>query len=59
MDKSEILLALITFLLAALVYETGDGTTPEFIVIPTLLILIGMPIYLIGAILIEIDPLPR
>ncbi|XVH33414.1 hypothetical protein ACNS7O_15575 (plasmid) [Haloferacaceae archaeon DSL9] len=53
MDKSETLLALIAFLLAALVYETGDGTTPAFIVIPSFLILFGIPVYTFEAILIE------
>ncbi|WP_178917861.1 hypothetical protein [Natronomonas gomsonensis] len=53
MNRTELFLALIVFLLAALIYETGDGTTPEFIVIPVLLILFVIPIYAIGALIIE------
>ena len=53
MDRTELLLALIVFLLAALVYETGDGTTPEFIVIPVLMILFIFPVYVVGTVIIE------
>jgi len=45
MDRTELFLALIVFLLAALVYETGDGNTPEFIVVPVLLLIFMFPIY--------------
>ncbi|MDZ5813178.1 MAG: hypothetical protein ACOCPY_01520 [Halorubrum sp.] len=53
MDRTELFLALITFLLAALVYETGDGDTPEFIVIPVLMILFIFPVYVVGTVVIE------
>ncbi len=53
MDRTELLLALIAFLLAALVYETGDGNTPEFIVIPVLMILFIFPVYVVGTVIIE------
>jgi hypothetical protein len=53
MDRTELLLALIAFLLAALVYETGDGNTPEFIVIPVLMILFILPVYVVGTVIIE------
>jgi len=53
MDRTELLLALIAFLLAALVYETGDGTTPEFIVIPVMMVLFVLPIYVVGTVIIE------
>lgn len=53
MDRTESLLGLLVFLLAALVYETGDGHTPEFIAIPVLLILFLFPVYLIGVVFIE------
>lgn len=53
MDRTELLLALIAFLLAALVYETGDGNTPEFIVIPVLMILFILPVYVVGTLIIE------
>jgi len=47
MDRNEIYLATITYLLAALVYETGNGNTPGFIAVLVLLILYGLPIYVI------------
>ena len=53
MDRTELLLALIAFLLAALVYETGDSNTPEFIVIPVLIILFILPVYVVGTTIIE------
>lgn len=53
MDRTELLLALIAFLLAALVYETGDGNTPEFIVIPVLMILFILPVSVVGTLIIE------
>lgn len=53
MDRTELLLALIAFLLAALVYETGDGNTPEFIVFPVLMILFILPVYVVGTAIIE------
>ncbi|WP_226042877.1 hypothetical protein [Natrinema sp. DC36] len=53
MDRTELLLALIAFLLAALVYETGDGNTPVFIVIPVLMILFMLPVYVAGTAIIE------
>lgn len=53
MDRTELFLALIVYLLAALVYETGGGNTPEFIVIPLLLIIFVFPFYVGGALIIE------
>lgn len=53
MDRIELFLALLVFLLAALVYEMGDGNTPEFIVIPVMLILFIFPLYVIGTLIIE------
>lgn len=53
MDRTELFLALIVFLLAILIYETGDGNTPEFIVITILLIIFVFPFYIVGALLIE------
>jgi len=53
MDRTEVFLALIVFLLAALVYEIGDGNTPEFIVIPVLMILFLFPVYVVGALATE------
>ncbi|WP_162991659.1 hypothetical protein [Halostella salina] len=53
MDRTELFLALIVFLLAALVYETGDGQTPEFIVIPVMLILFLFPFYIAGSAIVE------
>ena len=53
MDRTEGFLATITFLLAALVYETGDGTTPEFIAIPVMLILFVVPIFVLGVAIVE------
>ena len=53
MDRMELLHSLIVFLLAALVYETGDGNTPQFVVIPVLVILFLFPIYVAGAIVTE------
>lgn len=47
MDRHEIYYATITYLLAALVYESGNGDTPGFIVVLVLLILYGLPIYVI------------
>lgn len=53
MNRTELFLALIVFLLAAQVYETGDGHTPEFIVIPVLMILFLFPFYVVGTAIIE------
>lgn len=53
MDRTELFLALIVFLLAAQVYDTGDDHTPIFIVIPAMLILFLIPIYIVGAATIE------
>jgi hypothetical protein len=53
MNRTELFLALITFLLAALIYETGDGGTPEFVVIPVMMIMFILPVYVAGAIIIE------
>ena len=53
MDRTELFLALIVFLLAAQVYETGDGSTPEFIVVPVLLTLFLFPVYVVGAVVVE------
>ena len=53
MDRTDLFLALIVFLLATLVYETGDGNTPEFIVIPVLMILFILPVYVVGTVIIE------
>jgi hypothetical protein len=39
--------------LAAQVYERGDGHTPEFIVIPVLMILFLFPVYVVGTVVIE------
>jgi len=53
MERTELFLALIVFLLAAQVYERGDGHTPEFIVIPVLMILFLFPVYVVGTVVIE------
>lgn len=53
MDRIEGFLALIVFLLAALVYETGDKTTPEFIAIPVMIILFVFPLYVIASVVFE------
>jgi hypothetical protein len=53
MDRTEGFLATITFLLAALVYEAGDGTTPEFIAVPVILILFVVPIFVLGVAIVE------
>lgn len=47
------LLALVAFLLAVLVYEAGDGNTPVFIVIPVLMILFILSVYVVGTVIIE------
>ncbi|ADD05134.2 uncharacterized protein Nmag_1558 [Natrialba magadii ATCC 43099] len=46
MDRTDVFLALITFLLAALVYEVSDPNTPGIIAVPVLLLLYSIPIYL-------------
>ncbi|QOS12695.1 MULTISPECIES: hypothetical protein [Haloferax] len=53
MDRTDFFLGLIAVLLAAQVYETGDGHTPIFIVLPVMAILYLGPVYLVGAVLIE------
>jgi hypothetical protein len=53
MDRAELFLGLIVFLLAAQVYETRDGHTPEFIVIPVLMILFLLPFCVVGTAIIE------
>lgn len=53
MDRTDLFLALIVFLLAAQVYVTGDGQTPEFIVIPVLILLFFFPFYVAGTLIIE------
>jgi hypothetical protein len=53
MDRTELFLALIVFLLAAQVYETGDGQTPEFIALPVLLLLFLLPVYVVVTAVIE------
>lgn len=53
MDRIELFLALIVFLLAAQIYEMGDGHTPVFIVIPVLIIIYLFPLYLVGTVIIE------
>ncbi|SER66321.1 hypothetical protein SAMN04489841_4238 [Natrinema salaciae] len=45
MDRTEYFLAIITFLLASIVYVIGDGDTPSIIVLPVLVLLYGTPIY--------------
>ncbi|ELZ01895.1 hypothetical protein C482_05887 [Natrialba chahannaoensis JCM 10990] len=54
MDRTDVFFALITFLLAALVYELGDGTTPGIIGIPVFLLLYGIPVYLGGVFLVTV-----
>jgi len=44
------LLAVITFLLASIVYVLGDGDTPTIIVVPVLAVLYGTPVYLLVAV---------
>jgi hypothetical protein len=39
--------------MAALIYETGDGNTPEFVVVPVMLIMFVLPVYVAGAVIIE------
>ncbi|ELY92473.1 hypothetical protein C483_07619 [Natrialba hulunbeirensis JCM 10989] len=46
MDRTDVFLALITFLLAALVYEVSGPNTPGIIAVPVLLLLYSIPIYL-------------
>jgi hypothetical protein len=53
MDRTELFLALIVFLLAVQIYERGDGHTPEFIVIPVMMILFLLPIYVVSAAITE------
>ncbi|CQH63590.1 uncharacterized protein HHUB_4130 (plasmid) [Halobacterium hubeiense] len=53
MDRTELFLAAIIYLLAAQVYVTGDIDTPDFIVIPVLMILFLFPFYVLGAAIIE------
>ncbi|ELY49997.1 hypothetical protein [Natronorubrum bangense] len=53
MDHATWFLAAITFLLAAVVFEMGDGNTPTVIVVPVLIFLYGIPVYLVGAIVTE------
>ena len=53
MDRSELFLALIVFLLAAFLYETGDANTPEFIVIPVMILLFIFPVYIALTIIFE------
>ncbi|OIB58552.1 hypothetical protein [Natrialba sp. SSL1] len=52
MDRTDVFLALITFLLAALVYEVSDPNTPGIIAVPVLLLLYLIPIYL-GAVFVS------
>ncbi|WP_226005678.1 hypothetical protein [Natrinema salinisoli] len=48
MDRTDWFLALITYLLAAQIFVTADGnTTPTFIVLSVLAILLGIPFYLL------------
>lgn len=54
MDRMELFLALLVYLLAALVYETSDGNTPEFILIPVLMVPFAFPLYVGGALFIEV-----
>ncbi|MFP4529930.1 MAG: hypothetical protein ACLFNC_01410 [Halodesulfurarchaeum sp.] len=53
MDRTELFLAVIVFLLAALLYETGDSSTPEILVIPVMMILFIFPVYVVWAIISE------
>ena len=53
MDRTELFLALIAFLLAAQVYVTGDGSTPGFIVVPVMLTLFLFPGYVVGVVVVE------
>ncbi|ELZ56293.1 MULTISPECIES: hypothetical protein [unclassified Haloferax] len=53
MDRTDLFLGLIVVLLAARVYETGDGHTPMFIVLPVMAILYLLPVYLAGAVVLE------
>jgi len=55
MDRTELFLALIIYLLAAQVYVTRDMNTPDFIVIPVLVILFLFPFYVVGAAVIEYE----
>lgn len=41
------------FLLAALVYETGDGDTPVFMMIPVLLVSFAPQFYVVGSLVAE------
>lgn len=52
-DRTELLFALAVFLLVALIYETGEGNTPEFAVTPVLLILFLLSFYVAGAFIVE------
>ena len=53
MGRTDLFLGLIVVLLAAQVYETGDGHTPMFIVLPVMAILYLLPVYLAGAVVLE------
>ena len=53
MDRIELFLALIVFLLAIQVYETAAMYTSGFFVLPVLIIMYLFPLYLVGAIIIE------
>jgi len=55
MDRTEYFLAIITFLLASVVYVIGDGNTPTIIVLPVLVLLYGTPIYLLIAIMSDLS----
>lgn len=47
-NRTEFFLALMTFLLTSIVYVLGDGnTTPQIIVVPVLIVVHGIPIYLL------------
>ena len=53
MDRIEVFLALIVFLLAGQLYEMGSGTTPNLIAVPVLIIVFVLPLYLVGTIISE------
>ncbi len=48
MNHTEWFLGAITFLLAGLLYEIGSGDTFGLIAVPVLVILYGLPLYLVG-----------
>lgn len=59
MDRTDFFLVLITYLLAAQIYLTADGnTTPTFIAFSTIVILFGIPIYLIAHVIAIVFNLP-